>query len=247
MFSTSGTNPSSGQGGQFHRAYVDGGGVWRAIVVTNNIFLSDTNVVNANVWNSSAAALALGNAGGSKTYTDDFLRRSLRVYAVDRFLFAGSINEYYGSPNNRNGLEVGTMCTVDCVLDNTFDIATEQAITGVGPGLVTFTDVESGAAVSYKAEQGTVIPTTVSARRFWPYWVKSRLIDNILQVKVWREKDPEPDWSSADAVNTYDFTGANAPAPTALYPDQPGQCGLIGAHIRNTRYLEYGHFSCKEL
>lgn len=252
IFRDTGTNPSIAQGGHFHRAYTDGSGVWRAIVITNNIFLTDVNVINGNVWNSDPtqpynSRLKLGSNGGQKTFSANWLRRDARIVGVDRFVFAGSINEYYITPANGNGMDVGTWVTVDALLDNTFDVATAQQIQGIGPGLITLTDAEAGAAVTYKAESGQIIPTTADARRYWPYWVKSRLIGSKLWTKVWREKDPEPDWSNQDAVAVYDFQGAQNPSPNSLYPTSPGYCGIIGNHIRNGRILEYGHFSAKKL
>ena len=247
VFSSSGTNPSSAQSGHVHRAYLDGGGVYRGIVVTNNIFLSDTNVVNGNVWNSSGGALLLGTNGGQKTYSSKYLRRECRINGVDRFIFGSSINEYSVTPHHRHGIDIGTECVVDASLDATFDVATAQPVLGSDNGLLTFTDAEAGAAVSWKFEAGTIIPTTISARRFWPYWVKTRVIGSKLWTKVWREMDEEPSWGNTDACSVYDFQGANISTPGAAYPSQAGKCGIVGAHIRNTRYLEYSNFTARKL
>jgi hypothetical protein len=251
-FDTAGTNPATPQAGHFHRAYVDVDGYWRAIVITNNIFLTDVNVINANVWNSDPTEsgtlrLDLGTNGGAKTHGVDQLQRSARVTGVNRFVFGISINEYMVTPGHANGIQVGEVCNVDTVLDSTFDIATAQAVTAKGNGTLQFQDAEAGSAVTNKYETGTIIPTTVDAKRWWPYWVKSRLIGSKLAVKAWRYVDPEPDWADTSAVNNYDFQGAQISTPGARYPDQPGRCGLIGAHLRNTRYLEYGDFSARKL
>lgn len=253
VFNTGGTNPATPQGGHFHRGYFDVNGVWRAIVVDNNIALSDVNVVNGNVWNKDPSQTAgqaqfkQGSGLEQKTYSADHLQRALKIVAVDRFIFGVSINEYHVIPENRHGVTAGTEVTVTVSLDSTFAVASATAIGGVGPGLVSLTDAEAGAAVGYKVESGIVLPTQASARRYWPYWIKSRLIGSKLWIKVWRHKDPEPDWSNTDAVFDMDFAGANLPTPNALMPVDPGYCGLIGAHIRNTRYLEFGRFSCKKL
>jgi hypothetical protein len=247
VYSSSGTNPCTAQGGHFHRGYVDGSGVWRAIMLSNNIFGTDANRINANVWNSSpSAVLSLGTNGGAKVYTDDHLQRKANIIGVNRFVFGISFNEYFVMPKN-HGLEAGVSCTVDADLDSTFDIATAQAIFGVSARGIQFQDMEGGAAVASKYESGSIIPTSASARRYWPYWLKSRLIGSKLSVKVWRQYDPEPDWGDPVAVFTCDFAGANVPTPGALYPDQPGYCGVLGAHIRNTRYFEYGSFSARKL
>lgn len=260
VFSTSGTNPSSAQAGHVHRAYTDGSSITRAIVVTNNMFLSDVNVVNSNVWNSDPAypyntRLKLGTLGGQKTLSDMALQKRLKVHGVMRYIFGSSYNEYKVSPANLHGLYAGVVCNVDVTLDATFDIAsTGVAINGADSGAVSFLDTEAGTAVTDKYETGYILPTTVSARRYWPYWVKSRLIGSKLWIKVWRELDVEPDWSNAAHVSEYDFQGANDPdadddypADGALYPTAPGKCGLVGAHIRNTRYLEYGKTTFRKL
>jgi hypothetical protein len=252
VFNSGGTNPATPQGGHFHRAYVDVDGYWRAIVVTNNIFATDVNVINANVWNSDPTEsdvnrLDLGTNGGAKTHGAEQLQRSARIVGVNRFIFGVSINEYYVQPGNANGIQVGEMCVVDALLDSTFDIATAQAVTARNVGALQFQDLEGGAAVTHKFEGGTIIPTQEGARRWWPYWIKSRLVGSKLAVKAWRYVDPEPDWADSSAVNNYDFAGANVPSPGARYPDEPGLCGVIGAHIRNTRYFEYGRFIARKL
>lgn len=248
VFNSGGTNPATPQGGHFHRAYFDVDGYWRAIVVTNNVFATDVNVINANVWNTDLTeSLDLGTNGGSKTHSADQLQRSARVCGVTRFIFGISINEYMITPANANGIQVGESCVVDTTLDSTFDIATAQAVSGKGVGILQFQDAEGGSAVTHKFEHGTIIPTQEGARRWWPYWIKSRLVGSKLAVKAWRYVDPEPDWADSSAVNNYDFAGANVPSPGALYPDEPGLCGVIGAHIRNTRYFEYGRFIARKL
>jgi len=254
VFSTTGTNPAIPQGGHFHRGYYDVDGRWRAIAVSNNIFLSDVNVINANVWNMDPTeapedTLDLGTNGGAKSYSEARLLRVANIYGVARVNFFGVINTYYVTPANLNGLEIGTPAIVDTLLDSTFDIATAQAIANVGSGLIQMIDAEAGANVTAKPEFGIISPPSESARRWWPYWLKSRLIGSKLSVKAWRQFDPEPDWSDPQAVNNYDFAAAaaNDPAPGAMYPDEPGYCGLVGNHIRNTRYFEYGYFSARKL
>jgi hypothetical protein len=251
VFNNSGTNPALPQAGHFHRGYFDEDGYWRAIVITNNIFASDVNVINANVWNMDPTEapvdqLDLGSAGGSKTYTDAQLMRQLRILGVNRIIFGVSINEYMISPPHAWGIVAATDVIIDTKLDSTFAVATAAPMSAVGLGYVQMQDAEGGAAVAHKFEAGTITPTQASARRYWPYWVASQLRGGTLKVKVWREKDPEPSWSS-DHVATYNFTGANAPGAGARYPDEPGECGLIGAHLRNGRYLEYGEFRCRNL
>lgn len=235
------------QPGHFHRGYVDGTGRWRAVVITTNIFLTDANVINANVWNSTAEVLALGTNGGSKTYASKYLRRHCNVKGVTRINFGGLVNIYDVVPSDARGLEIGTFCTVDVVGDNTFDIATAQAIVGNDDGVLNFVDAESGPTVASKYESGIVLPTTASGRRWWPYWVASRLKGNILKVKAWRVTDQEPDWGMSDYVNTYDFAGAQIPTPGALMPEEPGYCGLITAHLRNGHYMEFGEFQARQL
>lgn len=253
VFDSGGSNPATPQCGHFHRGYVDTTGRWRAVVVTNNIFLSDTNVINANVWNrdptqaTPEAMLRLGSNGGSKTHSDMQLRRDVAIRGVSRISFGGVFNEYLVEPRNLRGIAAGVMVTADAELDATFDVATAQAVVSANPGVITLADAEAGSVVARKFEAGTIVPTTASARRYWPYWVKSQLTGNTLRTKVWRYTDPEPDWADTAAVGTYDFAGAQLPTPNAQMPDQPGRCGLIGAHLRNGRYLEYGDFRARQL
>jgi len=249
------------QMGQFHRGRVDADGRWRAVVITNNIFLTDVNVVNQNVWNHDPsepvgqAQLDLGSNGGSKTYSNEALRRHLRVRSVDRVVFGGVSNRYWVDPYHAYGLVAGDEVTVD-VDDATYDVASATALGSVDAvnGLVSLTDAEAGSADPLKVNNGTVVPTSAGARRWWPYWVRSQLVDSILRVKVWRYQDPEPDWAEAAHVVTQDFTVeaptppvAGTPEPAARMPTGVGRCGLIGAHIRNSAFVEYGHFSAKKM
>lgn len=251
VFNNGGTNPALPQGGHFHRGYFDTNGFYRVIAVNNNIFLSDVNVVNANVWNHDPTedpedALDLGANGGGKTYSDAHLRRAARITGITRFVFIGSVNEFWVTPGDPY-LNIGDMVTVDPLLDSTFAHATPQAILGRGEGMIQMQDNEAGAAVAPKFESGYIIGSSIHGQKYWPYWIKSRLVGSKLSVKVWRYKDREPDWGDSNAVFSCDFAGANNPAPDALYPDQPGHCGLIGNHLRNGRWFEYGHFSARKL
>lgn len=249
------------QMGQFHRGYVDADGRWRAVVITNNIFLTDVNVVNQNVWNHDPAgvnedALDLGTNGGSKTYTSATLARTLQVRAVARINFGGWINQYVCEPRHLYGMVAGQQVTVD-VTDATFDQATAAAVASVdgATGTVALTEPDTLSAVSMKFEQGVITPTTAGARRWWPYWVRSQLIGTVLRVKVWRYQDPEPDWSASDHVVVQDFsltTGlgngvAGTPEPDARMPTGVGRCGLVGAHLRNDAYMEYGAVTFRQL
>lgn len=252
VFDSTGTNPALPQCGHFHRGYTDIDGYWRAIVVTNNIFLSDNNVVNANVWNIDPTEapidqLDLGALGTSKTYNERQLQRGLRISGVKRISFGSSINEYFVTPSNLHGIDTATPVVITTELDATFANATAAVLSGANLGSVQQVDPETGPALAAKFENGTIVPTTASGRRYWPYWVKSRLTGSVLRVKVWRLYDAEPDWGS-DHVFTANFGAgqANDPSP-ARYPNLPGFCGLLGNHLRNGRYLEYGHFSAKEI
>lgn len=241
------------QMGQFHRGYLDDEGRWRAVVVTCNIFLTDVNVINQNVWNHDPSEpvgqpqLDLGSNGGSKTYSNEALRRHLRVRAVDRLVFGSVLNRYWIEPAHAYGL-AGQTVTVD-VEDNTYDVATATALNSIDTvnGLISLVDAEAGPAEPIKVTQGTVVPTTAGARRWWPYWVRSQLVGSVLRVKVWRYQDPEPDWSESAHVVTADFAGAQDPEPGARMPEGVGRCGLIGAHIRNSAFIEYGHFEARRL
>ena len=251
VFRTTGTNPCIGQGGHFHRGYYDEDGTYRVIAISNNIFLSDVNVINANVWNHDVTETApdgldIGAAGGQKAYTDVHLRRAARITGVVRFTFIGTVNEYYISPG-RPYFNVGEYVTADALLDATFDQSTPVPIIGVSEGMVQINDAEAGANVSAKFESGFIVGSSEHGQKYWPYWVKSRLIGSKLWVKVWQYKDQEPDWADTAAVFTCDFAGANNPAPDALYPDQPGRCGLVGNHLRNSRFFEYGYFRARKL
>ena len=237
------------QGGHFHRGYIDGSGLWRCIAINNNIVFSDVNVINAHVWNFDFVEndLMLGSNGSGKTYSINHLRQDARIVGVSRFLFGLSFNKYYISPPTGHGLAIGDPVTIAVTLDSTFNVAAGQAIQDLNYGEIQLQDMEGGAAVTHKFEVGTITPTSASGKLYWPYWIKSRLVGSKLSCKVWRYKDREPSWGDSNAAFTADFAGANNPSPGALYPDQPGHCGLIGNHLRNNNYFEFGPFSCRRL
>jgi len=250
------------QMGQFHRGYLDDDGVWRAVVISNNIFLTDVNVVNQNVWNhdpteaDGQAQLDLGTNGGSKTYSNAALRRHLALRARSRFDFGGWTNQFQVEPLHLYGLTASIPVTVDSN-DATFDQVTAAAPISVdnATGIVNMSEPTTLSAVSLTVDNGNIVPSTESARRWWPYWVRSQLIGRKLRVKVWRYMDPEPDWADTNHVVEQDFartTGlgggvAGIPEPGALMPETVGRCGVIGAHIKNSAYIEYGHFEARQL
>lgn len=251
VFNNTGTNPALPQGGHFHRGYYDEDGNYRVIAISNNIFLSDVNVINANVWNHDVTeappgGLDIGTNGAQKAYSDIHLLRQARICGVNRFAFGSTYNEYQVTPG-LHGFSVGEMVIADALLDATFDEATPKAIAGAAVGMIQIVDTEAGPNVTAKFEAGTITGSSIHGQKYWPYWVKSRLIGSKLWVKVWRYLLPEPDWADPNAVFTADFAAANNPAPDALYPDEPGRCGLVGNHIRNNRWFEYGYFSAKKL
>ena len=230
------TNVALPQMGHVHRAQRDHTGRWRAVVVTNNIFLSQPNTINQNVWESEDDTLTLGSNGQSKAF--GLLDRSLNVTAVQRISFGGWINQHVVTPAHLYGLEVGVACDVTS-LDSTF-AETGAAVSAVAHGLVTFTEPTTESSVAKKVDSGAITPTNASGRRYWPYWVRSQLRGDVLRVKAWRHMDTEPDWGTAASVQTVDFADEAAPGPNATMPTGPGLCGLVGAHLRNDAYMEYG-------
>jgi hypothetical protein len=250
-YDTGGSNPATPQMGLFHRGQVDSTGRWRAVVVTNNIFLSDVNVVNQNVWNSvpgSPSSIALGTNGGQKSFANNELRRHARIRALQRLNFGGIVNNYLMDPSHAYGITTAEQVVMDAD-DNTFDVATATAPVGVDniAGTVTMTDAEAGADVALKVGSGLMVPSSETARRYWPYWIRSQLVGFKLRVKVWRHMDPEPDWSVTVNLQTVDFAGAQNPSPGAVMPEGRGACGLIGAHLRNGRFMDYGYWGAWRL
>ena len=224
------------QMGHVHRAQLGDDGRWRTVVVTNNIFGSQPNTVNQNVWESEDDTLTLGSNGQAKTFGE--LDRALTVVAVQRLNFGGWLNQHVVTPAHRYGLAIGDVADVTS-LDSTF-AGSGVAVTAVANGLVTFSETTTEEAVARKVDSGAITPTNASARRYWPYWVRSQLRGDVLKVKAWRYMDPEPDWGSTTSVQDVDFAGAADPGPNATMPTGPGLCGLVAAHLRNDAYMEYG-------
>jgi len=240
--SGAGTPNATPQMGHVHRAQLGADGRWRGVVITNNIFLSTADTVNQNVWETEAEALFLGAQGGSKVFP---VGRTLGVLGVSRFQFVDWFNNYQVTPSHLWGLQVGDLVTID-VGDATFD-TTSTAVSGVNANQGTVNLVEDSAteAVDFKIETGTMAPEP--HKRFWPYWVRSELRGDILRVKVWRYGETEPDWGSSTNVKIVDFTVEDAepgqggrPEPDATMPTGPGACGLVGAHLRSSAWMEYG-------
>lgn len=260
------SNTSTGalpQQGQFHRAYIDENGIWRGVVITNNIFLSDVNTVNQNVWNSTlnaadtTNALMLGSNGGNKTFSNSVLRRSMSIYAMERFSFLGSFLQIYRcAPTHLYSLSTGTPVVVDASTGS-YDIAVSALPLGVDYefGTVTFGTTHTTTDSPPIFGTGTIVPTAESAKRYWPYWVKSQLVDRDLRVKVWRYNETEPDWADERYVVHQNFSTtdpqssgeAGDPEPGASWPENAGACGVVGAHLRNSHYMDYGYFHAREL
>lgn len=236
------------QAGHVHRAVEDPAGTWTAYVVTNNIFGTKPNTVNLNVWQNvpgnTAGAITLGSNGGSEDFATS-LTRVLSVINVRRFTAFGSwFNEYGVLPPHAYGLAAGDDVTTD-VTDSTFD-ETAVAVSAVSPGLVVVVDPTDTAAVAVAASSGTLTPE--DRILYWPYWVRSQLRGTVLRVKVWRYMDPEPDWGATGNVVSFDTAGAGDPAPNiAAAPTGPGLCGLVGAHLKSSAYLEYGETTFRQI
>jgi hypothetical protein len=245
MWDTGGSGATP-QLGHIHGAWLDDLGVWRGYVVTNNIFLSDQNTINANLWSwpnrgPDPNGLVLGSRGASKVMPVD---RQMALVGRARVFFFGWLNQYYVSPPERLvGLVPGLdRITIDS-LDSTFD-ETSILVAGVDVAASNVSVVEAvhTSGSGRTTDSGTVTP--VGARRYWPYWMATVLDGPVMRAKCWRLGDPEPDWSDPTNVVTADFVGANLPTPAVdRIGPRRGYSGVIAAHLRNGAYLEFGDLS----
>jgi hypothetical protein len=241
------TGTATPQMGHVHRFKEISPGVWSGYVVTNNITFSAYSTWNQNIWQTNLTTLTLGSNGGNKVFTDA-LNRQLGVQAVSRFTGFGLwFNDYRVVPNHLWGLAAGDVVSAD-VGDATFDetnLAVNAVNTIVGNVQLNENTVAQQVAVAQKFETGTITPQ--SHRRWFPSWVKTQLRGTVLRVKVWRYMEPEPDWGQASNVVTFDTAGAGNPAPNATAPTGSGLCGVVGAHLRNSAYMEYGDMTFRKL
>lgn len=244
----SGGSGATPQMGHVHRAKEVAPGVWQGWVVSNNIFLTEQNTINQNIWEGAGTStLILGSRGGSKTFP---LARTLQVTGVTRVNFLGWINQYVVNPKHMYGIKNGDLVTTTS-LDSTF-VETGQPVTvDYATGAANIPEAVTQSGVAAKFDVGTI--TVTGAGKHWPYWVASRLIGNVLTVKAWRFKEDEPDWGDPEAIKIFDTSvtnpgpsqggnpnpgdnsGFTVPAPTT----GRGYCGLVIAHLRNNAYMEY--------
>lgn len=229
------------QMGVFHRGQIIGG-VFTAVVITNNIFLTDPFQYNQNLWQSdiTASILTLGDAGGSKDF-NAALNRSVAITSKQRINFAGFINSLTAVPSHLYGMAQNDIVNV-ASSDSTFTGATET-LTGAntGSGSLSYTELTTLSTSALAIDTGTVTPPI--PKKFWPMWMVSELIGTTLRVKVWRYQDQEPDWGSSGNVQTYDITAAT----NLVEPAGAGYCGLIGAHGRSSSYQENGYLRFDKL
>jgi hypothetical protein len=215
--------------GFVHRGQIVAG-VFNGLVTTNNIFLTDPNQHNFNLWSSNVGGtvLTLGDVGGTKDF-GGVLNRTCALTGSERFNFGGWINNQAFVPNHLYGAAVGDVVDIEST-DSTFT-TTGVALTGADTiaGRVTHTEPTTLSTVAWKADSGKLIPPI--PKRYWPLWICSELRGNLHRIKVWRYQDPEPDWSSAANVNIgYDINSAtNLPDLTGS-----GFCGVVFAHLRSS-------------
>lgn len=239
----SGGSGQTAQMGHAHRVVEISPGTYRAIVITNNIFLTAADVINCNVWQfngGAAASLILGSNGASKTYGQRLDRQMQltsrqRVDLFDVAIF--SVSE----PWKLIALAAGELVTTDSQ-NAAFDFA-NAALASVDYSLGTIAVPDATAAdVAPTFDYGTITPAP--NKRVWPYWMKSRVIGTKAYVKCWPYGRAEPAWSDSSYVLTADFAGANNPSPLiAAPPSGEGQAGLVIAHMRNSHTMIYGPVS----
>jgi hypothetical protein len=232
------------QMGLILRGQIDGDGEFIGVAITNNVFLSDPDVINCNLWFSDAAedGFIQGDVLGQKTFNTP-LNRSLALVSTMRFNFITWINSHSAVPNHLYGLAQGDLINISSG-DATFN-ATAAPCTGANTisGSVSLDELTVGhqVAVALKTDTGLITPPV--HKKFWPMWMVAELVGNNLRFKVWRYQDEEPDWSSAANVQTYDISAST----TLDHPVGPGFCGVIAAHHRNSSYQEFGHLEFTQL
>lgn len=245
-------SPNTPQFLHVHRAQPQEDGSWRALVVSNNIFLTNPDRINANVWGIAATgvgdtSLQLGSNGAALTMTG-YLDRQLRVFGVERVNFPAWLNEYACLPTHLNGIKLADVVTIDVsdgstssppVTGATFD-ETNVAVALADPkaGAIIVAEPTTQSLVTYSAAKGTITPPTY--QRFWPYRVKSWTEGDVLYAKAWRPQDAEPDDTDPLRVVSINVAGSGQPAPTAAAPGPgPGLSGVGGAHMAESGWLEF--------
>lgn len=237
------------QMGHVHRAVEVSTGVWRAYVVTNNVFGGNPAQQNRNVWETDGSTLTLGSNGNSNNFGSE-LSRQLTVVSARRVEVAvfsiGLSDLFVSNPNRLTGVASGAVMSTSCT-DSSFTY-TDLAINdfNYAQGYVQFVDPVSDTNISLAPVAGYVMPE--DHRLYWPFWLKTKLVGTVLSVKVWPLGETEPPWTDDNFVGTFDTSGDNDPSPNiSAAPTGSGYCGLVSAHLRSSAYLEFGEVTFRQL
>lgn len=228
------------QMGHMHRIQPVPGspGTWRAWVASYDIAFG-TSGFNLATWQWEGTTLIQGSGGGA---TADIgpgsADRASRVNWVQR-IDAFDVAVYGVIPNDAHGLAVGDTVDIANCTQAAFNF-TGKVINGVPYGKVQIPDLTVGdVAVTFATAD--LYPSTTNTRYF-PRKVKSRLLGDILGVKLWRFDEPEPDWS--DLTRTRFIT---TPPTSPPLPSGSGLCGLTFGHAHDSSYTEIGDVTFRRL
>jgi hypothetical protein len=240
---------NNAQQGHLHRVREVEPGLWEGIAVWTAVVGGTYELLNVRGVRFDGATL-FQSGGESATRADaGDIDRTVRVLGRERFQFISTwINQFQCLPADLHGLGPGDIVSIADVSGDGFNeaaIAVGQADRAAGMvQIVEPTDTTTEAFVYTPA--GLIRPAGVDGMKRWcPFWLSTRVRGGTdmaltVEIKRWRDRDPEPDWSDRRVIRHPIAAAGNVPA---LAPG-PGLCGLWGAHFSSGSSASWGalHF-----
>jgi len=209
------------QQGTVHRAQ-QSGAIVTGFIAWPDVAFGSPQIINIGIWRGTGAAMTINFVNFEATGL-------LKKHPVTNAVRASNVVTLT-VPLGHN-VKVAESIQVD-LSDNGFDGG--FSVTSVTPTTIVYS--QTGANAS--GATGTVF----SRSQVYPYWLKSRLVDNTLHAKVWRYGEPESDWGDTTRAGSFTYSSGTPAGTTG-----PGYCGIYAGHIGNTHFVDFGQTTFTKL
>jgi len=208
-----------------------GDGMINSYMVWHDVVFGIESWINVDYWRRNPAdqLMIQGSTESSGGGSQDFpgLRRYVNVNFGSKIGTLVTLNVDYG-----HAIAVGDSVQVVASEVDDFNVT----VTAVSTNTVQYTSATTAPNPIYNSGYGYIMNRSVM-----PYYIRARLVDNVLFAKAWHYGIAEPDWDEANNSIRMIMT-------SGLGPSIPGYCGLYTGHMTDTtNKQDFGSFEWKSL